>query len=228
MPAVIRAERLPRRLLALAGLALLAGRVPAAAQARIDAAFGGDRLRPGADLTVGWALDGAATAGRDEMELVLSLDGGRSFSVRLTPRISTGDRAVRWRVPALPTEHARLALRAGGDEVAESEEILLVSDEFAIASSDGEEELYAVAGEWRTADALEGAPVRPLPRDIESRDDDGQFAPIDSEEAESETAPVDDGLRPGPDADSRAIPAPDPARPTVASLPPRPGQPLRL
>jgi hypothetical protein len=227
MPVVIRAERLLCRVLALVALALLGGRVPAAARAQFDAAFG-DRLRPGTEQTVDWVLDRAANIGHDEMELVLSLDGGQSYSVRLTAPIAVSDHAVRWRVPALPTEHARLALRAGNDEITESEEILLVSDEFAIASSEDEEELYAVAGEWRTAEALEGAPVRPQPRDIESRDDDGRFAPADSEEDESETAPIDGALRRAPDSDSRAVPATARVRPPISRLPLRPGQPLRL
>jgi len=54
---------------------------------------------------------GPATAGAEERELVLSLDGGRSFPIRLTGEIGPGDGVVSWRVPALPAEHVVLALR---------------------------------------------------------------------------------------------------------------------
>ena len=82
--------------------------------------------------------------------------------MRLTSRIPPDARSTVWRVPALPTEHARIALRAGLDERAGAEELLFVSEPFAIASPGAlpREELFVVNDEWRTREALEGAPVR--------------------------------------------------------------------
>ncbi|MGE5346658.1 MAG: hypothetical protein ACM3JH_11940, partial [Acidithiobacillales bacterium] len=45
-----------------------------------------------------------ARGGVRERELVLSLDGGRSFPVRLTAEIGPGDLQALWRIPGLPTE----------------------------------------------------------------------------------------------------------------------------
>jgi hypothetical protein len=100
----------------------------------------------------------------DEMELVLSLDGGRTFPLRVTDDLSLAMRRISWRVPALPAEHARVALRVGCDEEEGSERIVFVSDEFAIRieGSAGLEELYRVRGEWRTREALDGPERSPF------------------------------------------------------------------
>jgi hypothetical protein len=94
------------------------------------------------------------------MELVLSLDGGRTFPIRVTRRIDRAATGLRWSVPGLPTEHARLALRVGRDEPPAQERLALVSPEFAIASSTSSPlpEIFWVGGEGRTRDALETAP----------------------------------------------------------------------
>lgn len=51
----------------------------------------------------------------DEFELLLSLDDGRSFTVRLTPQLDPGVGTYVWRVPNLPASRARLRLRVGRD-----------------------------------------------------------------------------------------------------------------
>jgi hypothetical protein len=104
-----------------------------------------------------------AMAGVEERELVLSLDGGKTFPVRLTGEIGPGDRAASWRVPALPTEHAVLALREGGDGI--EEEIVAVSAEFVIVPGPGvpAEELRLRDGEWKTREADAGCPGLPPP-----------------------------------------------------------------
>ena len=52
----------------------------------------------------------------EELEIVLSLDGGSSYHVRVSPELEGREREYRWRVPDLPTRHARLMLRMGGEE----------------------------------------------------------------------------------------------------------------
>jgi hypothetical protein len=135
----------------------------------------GDRLPAGATVSIVWTLNRSSLEGKDEMELVLSLDDGASFPIRVTGRIEVEARSGSWRVPALPTRHARIALRAGDDEERDSESLLLVSDRFSIddPAPARPEELYAVGEEIRTREALEGAPVRDSGGDIQpSRTED--------------------------------------------------------
>ena len=98
----------------------------------------------------------AAVPGVEERELVLSLDGGKTFPVRLTREIEPGDRMATWRVPVLLTEHAVLALREGGDGF--EEEIVATSAEFVIHPTPGSpvEELRFRDGEWKTREADAG------------------------------------------------------------------------
>lgn len=134
---------------------------------------------------VQWDVSAPEIQGRNEMELVLSLDGGATFPIRLTGRIQPGDRRVDWRVPALPTEHARIALRAGSDEERETEALLFISEPFSIASTGtiGMEELFVVGGEWRTREALEGAPAQSASGSFSSPKPEPAFEPVNAAEA---------------------------------------------
>lgn len=51
----------------------------------------------------------------EEWEAFLSLDGGTTYSIRLTPHLDVGARQFFWRVPDLPTPAARLILRFGNE-----------------------------------------------------------------------------------------------------------------
>jgi len=62
----------------------------------------------------------AELAGAEEWEAFLSLDGGETYPVRITPHLDLDLRRVQWRVPAVATESARLLLRVG-DERRETE-----------------------------------------------------------------------------------------------------------
>jgi hypothetical protein len=52
-------------------------------------------------------------AGVEEMEVLLSLDDGRTWAVRVSPELDARERRFRWRVPNLPAAHARLRMRLG-------------------------------------------------------------------------------------------------------------------
>jgi hypothetical protein len=123
----------------------------------------GGRLEPGSIVRVAWSLEGAPEF--DEMELVLSLDGGQSFPLRITGHLSIAAESLLWRVPRLPTAHARLALRAGERERRETETVRLIGGEFAIldGTDDSPEELHRVRGELRTREAVGGANDLPEP-----------------------------------------------------------------
>lgn len=118
-------------------------------------------VRPGEPLEAGqWTTLRFEAGGQtEEMEVLLSLDAGRTFQLRVTREMSGGAREVRWRVPNLPTAHARLALRARDAE--DREEIRAVSDEFAILPADAEplETVRGFRGEWRAGEALEEIPA---------------------------------------------------------------------
>ncbi len=149
-------------------------------------------LEPGANLEASWSIGASELAGKNEMELVLSLDGGATFPVRLTGRIRPGDRLVDWRVPALPTEHARIALRSGSDEEGETESVLFVSEEFSITSTGGAtaEELFAVGMEWRTREALEGAPAQHASASFSPANPGPVVEPMNGAEAGIEDGPA--------------------------------------
>lgn len=146
-----------RAWLAGACLGALLGAPPAIAAADFGPAPS-SRLRAGSTETV-W-LD-AASPGVDERELILSLDGGRTFPVRLTGEIGPDDGTASWRVPALPTEHAILALREGGDGV--DERIVATGAEFSIvAGPDASvEKMQFRDGEWKTREADDGRTAWP-------------------------------------------------------------------
>ncbi|MEZ5313855.1 MAG: hypothetical protein R2862_09510 [Thermoanaerobaculia bacterium] len=67
------------------------------------------------------------------MEAFLSLDGGRSWPVRLTPHLGIDRRRIRVRVPDLPTEEARLLFRIGDER---EERAALLPERFRIVRGD--------------------------------------------------------------------------------------------
>ena len=99
------------------------------------------------------------------MELVLSLDGGRTFPVRITRELDREARSLVLTVPALPALHARLALRGGDSGEPADENILLVSEDFSIKADPDRslEPALFVRGEWRTREALPGGENPALP-----------------------------------------------------------------
>jgi hypothetical protein len=111
---------------------------------------------PGQIMTVAWP----ALAGMDfdEMELVLSLDGGGTWPIRITADLSARETCTTFRVPSLPADEAVVALRAGRGGEHESEEILAESDPFLIRVPvlAAGENLRQIHGEWRTSEAANG------------------------------------------------------------------------
>jgi len=191
MRPVSQARRIRVKALSLVGLAFQASGFAAGATGAFLSPSGGGRLEPGAEVAATWTLDSSAIGKIDEAELVLSLDGGQTFPVRLTARISPDSRTSEWRVPALPTEHARIALRVGNDEEPGAENLLFLSEPFAIASARNlpREQLFWFNGEWRTREAIAGAPARPMSRDVGSSGSDLTLNLLDVEA---------EGLRRGP------------------------------
>ena len=113
--------RAPVRSAALAAILLALSTVAGRARAADDS---WTRLAVPATVTAGETVVlelGAAPGDVEEMEILLSLDDGRTFPVRVTREIAPGERAVRWKVPALATAAARLRVRFGVHEGGERE-----------------------------------------------------------------------------------------------------------
>ncbi len=74
-------------------------------------------LAAGSKALLAWAPgDGQAQlAGADEWEAFLSLDGGRSYPVRITPHLDLDLRQSSFDVPAAPSADVRLLLRFGDE-----------------------------------------------------------------------------------------------------------------
>jgi hypothetical protein len=67
-------------------------------------------LREGEIVEIRWS---GVPGNADEIELLLSVDGGQHFSLRLTDELNSGSRSFLWRVPGLLTDSASLAIRVG-------------------------------------------------------------------------------------------------------------------
>ena len=105
-----------RRVPPLLLLALLA--LPALAvgqeMARLVSPAAGDELVAGSFATIEW--EGLALPeGTVEWEAFLSLDGGRTWPLRVTPHLDISIRRFTLRVPDLPTREARILLRFGDE-----------------------------------------------------------------------------------------------------------------
>ncbi|HEX4707555.1 MAG TPA: hypothetical protein VH229_07450 [Candidatus Udaeobacter sp.] len=74
----------------------------------------GQVLYPGQHIRVEWqAILPKTEAGGCEMELWLSLDGGRTFTACITPHIDPHSNSFDWTVPNLPSNAAVLDIRFG-------------------------------------------------------------------------------------------------------------------
>ena len=103
--------------LAALGLAFAAGAGAEPAPAvSVLAPRDGETLVAGADAELAWE-PAASSAGwhAEEWEVFLSLDGGRTWPVRLTPHLDWDRRRVAFRVPPTPSEQVRLLLRVGDE-----------------------------------------------------------------------------------------------------------------
>lgn len=97
--------------------------------ARLVSPADGAELTAGAEAVLEWEEAGLPGAS-EEWEAFLSVDGGRTWPLRITPHLDISIRRFAFRVPAFPTRDARLLLRFG-DERTETE--LELPQRFAIS-----------------------------------------------------------------------------------------------
>jgi hypothetical protein len=105
-------RRLGPLLLPLALLAAGAGPAYASAGPRLLAPLPGSELPAGSLAVVEWE-DPPQEA--EEWEAFLSLDGGRSYPIRITPHLDAGIRRFSFQLPPFPTRDARVLLRFGDE-----------------------------------------------------------------------------------------------------------------
>jgi hypothetical protein len=94
----------------------------------------------GATLAAGSTVELEWTAGErfarlpevEEWEAFLSLDGGATYPVRITPHLDQDLRRIRFQVPPIPTPDARILLRFGDER---RETAVVLPERFAIAPS---------------------------------------------------------------------------------------------
>jgi hypothetical protein len=119
---------LPARLLSAATLIGFASTAVAASTEPLRPERGADRVellapRPAVPLLAGttavlqWAaLPGlAGLPAREEWEAFLSLDGGKSYTFRITPHLDSDLKRTLWEVPRVPSADVRLLLRFGDE-----------------------------------------------------------------------------------------------------------------
>jgi hypothetical protein len=124
---------------------------------RLEAPRAEETLRAGDTVELAWAPR-EPFAGPDhaeEWEAFLSFDGGATYPVRITPHLDLALRRVRWQVPTIPTDDARLLLRFGDERHETSVEL---PQRFAIAEASWAAPLFG--GGARLA-ALPGEPALP-------------------------------------------------------------------
>jgi hypothetical protein len=77
----------------------------------------GTHLVAGSEAELAWEpRPNSALPPGDEWEAFVSLDGGRTYSVRITPHLDRAVRRITWTVPEVASTAVRLILRFGDEE----------------------------------------------------------------------------------------------------------------
>ncbi len=129
-----------------------------ASPARVQTPTAGAEVEVGSVVEVSW---NALPIEAKEMELYLSLDGGRSYPLRLTPQLPPGLGRLLWRVPNLPTPAARLRVRVGipgrGEVDAEPSPVFRIVAEGSVSA----EPVVLRAGELWIGRGSDASPLTP-------------------------------------------------------------------
>ena len=95
-------------------LAALSSPIYGADVARLVSPADGSELLAGSEVVLEWE-DAGLPGVSQEWEAFLSVDGGRTWPLRITPHLDISIRRFAFRVPAFPTRDARLLLRFGDE-----------------------------------------------------------------------------------------------------------------
>jgi len=129
------------------------------APVRLLAPQAGATLAAGSTAELEWAPGSglASFPAVEEWEAFLSLDGGATYPVRITPHLDQDLRRVRFQVPPIPTPDARILLRFGDER---RETYLRLPQRFSIAVAPGMERTFTLAALGSQAPAA-GEPALP-------------------------------------------------------------------
>ncbi len=144
-PPAAATAAVPSSGMAAYGAGVATGQRPARPE---DAGRGGDGRvelvapRPAVPLVAGstavlqWApLPGlAGLPAKEEWEAFLSLDGGKSYTYRITPHLDSDLQRTLWEVPGVPSADARLLLRFGDER---RETVVELPQRFTITAAPG-------------------------------------------------------------------------------------------
>jgi hypothetical protein len=140
-------------------------------------------LHAGERFEIRWSGSGP---GVDELEILLSIDGGRRFALRVSPELDARSGRYLWRAPDLSSANARLRLRfhRGGREIdgAMSARFTLIARE----RESGGEALPLAGARDRSLDLA----LKPL-ADAEP---DTEAEPPPNADSDDEVAPVHEGI----------------------------------
>jgi hypothetical protein len=159
----------------------------------------------------------------EEWEAFLSVDGGATYPVRITPHLDSDLRRFRFQVPPIPTANARLLLRFGDER---RETAVELPERFAITAAPvvGPEEILprsrmafavgepALPGHAGVVSWVEGSRRGGGLRQVVVAETPGIHAQPSLSEMHAEAAVLDSGLAPfpTPDALSKNDPAGNP------------------
>jgi hypothetical protein len=123
---------------------------------RLVAPRAGATLAAGSTADLEWAPETGFAGVRnvEEWEAFLSLDGGATYPLRITPHLDQDLRRVRFQVPPIPTPDARILLRFGDER---HETAVELPGRFAIAGSPALESAFNVSRQAASA----GEPALP-------------------------------------------------------------------
>src|SRR3954469_24161343 len=121
-------------LLALSPAGFARGTREAGAPIQLVAPQAGALLVAGSTAELEWAPSGSfpLLPGVEEWEAFLSLDGGATYPMRITPHLDQDLRRIRFQVPPIPTADARILLRFGDER---REAVVELPERFAITVS---------------------------------------------------------------------------------------------
>jgi hypothetical protein len=76
----------------------------------------GTPLVGGTRMSLAWQSRGSSVPPGDEWEAFLSLDGGSSYTIRITPHLDRDRRTASWTVPEVPSQNVRFLFRFGDEQ----------------------------------------------------------------------------------------------------------------
>src|SRR3954469_8939569 len=133
-------------LLALSPAGFARGTREAGAPIQLVAPQAGALLVAGSTAELEWAPSGSfpLLPGVEEWEAFLSLDGGATYPMRITPHLDQDLRRIRFQVPPIPTADARILLRFGDER---RETVVELPERFAITAAPvaAPEEMFPLA-----------------------------------------------------------------------------------